>query len=124
MSCMGIEDVIQQTREELTVKRVFGDPYEKDGTTVIPAAAVLGGAGGGAGQDREGQRGSGSGFGLMARPVGAFIIRNGDVTWRPAYDATLVALVGEIVVLTAVLAVRAVVRARSKARKRASRGSG
>jgi uncharacterized spore protein YtfJ len=120
---MGVEDVIGQARDALTVKRVFGEPYERDGTTVIPAAAVRGGAGGGGGQDPEGVGGSGSGFGLSARPVGAFILREGEVTWRPAYDATRVALVGEIVVLVVVLSLRGMVRARAKARRKARRGA-
>jgi hypothetical protein len=73
---MDVQDVIAQARDTLTVKRVFGEPYEKDGVTVIPAARVQGGAGGGSGEDPQGQgKGSGSGFGMTARPVGAFIIR-------------------------------------------------
>ena len=35
---MEVNDVISQARDTLTVKRVFGDPYEKNGVTVIPAA--------------------------------------------------------------------------------------
>ena len=48
---MEIQDVIAQARDTLTVKRVFGEPYEKDGVTIIPAARVQGGAGGGSGED-------------------------------------------------------------------------
>jgi hypothetical protein len=29
------------------VRRVYGDPYERNGVTLIPAAQVAGGAGGG-----------------------------------------------------------------------------
>ena len=64
---MEVQDVIAQARDAITVKRVFGEPYEKDGVTVIPAAKVQGGAGGGGGEDPEGQaKGSGSGFGVSA----------------------------------------------------------
>ena len=67
---MEVSDVITQARDTLTVKRVFGDPYEKNGLTVIPAAKVQGGAGGGDGEGPEGQgKGSGSGFG--GRRIGA-----------------------------------------------------
>ena len=52
---MEVNDVITQARDTLTVKRVFGDPYEKNGVTVIPAARVQGGAGGGGGEGPEGQ---------------------------------------------------------------------
>jgi uncharacterized spore protein YtfJ len=48
---MEVHDVIAQARDALTVKRVFGEPYEKDGVTVIPAARVQGGAGAGGGED-------------------------------------------------------------------------
>ena len=49
---MEVQDVIAQARDVLTVKRVFGEPYEKDGVTVIPVARVGGGAGGGGGEAR------------------------------------------------------------------------
>jgi hypothetical protein len=39
---MEVQDVIGQARDALTIKRVFGEPYEKDGVTVIPAARVQG----------------------------------------------------------------------------------
>jgi uncharacterized spore protein YtfJ len=69
---MEVQEVLAQARDGMSVKRVFGEPYEKNGVTVIPAARVQGGAGGGGGEGPEGQgRGSGSGFGLAARPVGA-----------------------------------------------------
>jgi uncharacterized spore protein YtfJ len=76
------------TRDALTVKRVYGDPVERDGVTVIPAAAVRGGAGGGG--DNEGN--GGGGFGIAARPIGAYVIQNGRVRWRPAVDVNRVLL--------------------------------
>jgi len=115
---MSVQEVTAQARDALTVKRVYGEPYEKDGTIVIPAASIRGGAGGGGGADSEGVGGSGGGFGITARPVGAFVLRNGEVAWRPAYDATRVAILGEVVVLVAFLALRGMVKARAKARKR------
>jgi uncharacterized spore protein YtfJ len=114
---MDVQDVIAQARDTLTVKRVFGEPYEKDGVTVIPAARVQGGAGGGSGEDPDRQgKGSGSGFGLTARPVGAFIIRDGDLSWRPAVDVNRIILGGQVVVVVALLTVRAIVKARSRAK--------
>lgn len=77
-------------RDAITVRRVFGDPIERDGILVIPAAAVRGGGGGGGGNGTqptgEVGEGSGFGFGLDARPVGAFVVDNGDVRWEPAVD--------------------------------------
>jgi uncharacterized spore protein YtfJ len=52
---MEVRDVVGQARDALTVKRVFGEPYEKDGVTIIPAARVQGGAGTGSGEDPQGQ---------------------------------------------------------------------
>ena len=49
---MDVHEVLNHARDAMTVKRVFGDPYEKDGVTVIPVANVMGGAGAG-GRDRR-----------------------------------------------------------------------
>ena len=87
---MKILDTISQTRDAMTVKRVFGDAYEKDGLTIIPAAFVAGGGGGG-GDD---QGNGGGGFGMVAFPVGAYVIKNGDVSWRPALNVNLLVLAG------------------------------
>jgi hypothetical protein len=62
-------------------------------------------------------KGSGSGFGLSARPVGAFIIRDGRVSWQPAVDVNRIVLEGQIVAVVALLTVRAIVKARARARK-------
>jgi uncharacterized spore protein YtfJ len=114
---MQVQDVIDQARDTMTVKRVFGEPYEKDGVTVIPAAKVQGGAGGGGGEDPEGQaKGSGSGFGVSARPVGAFVIRGGEMTWRPALDLNRVILGGQVVAVVLLLTIRSILKRRAKAR--------
>jgi uncharacterized spore protein YtfJ len=94
-----IEETIAKAREAITVKRVYGDAYERDGVTVIPAAAVGGGGGGGGGQDSEGGSGRGLGFGVAARPVGAYVIADGNVRWEPAFDATRI--VGQVLAFLA-----------------------
>lgn len=112
---MEVQEVIAQTRDALTVKRVFGEPYEKDGVTVIPAARVRGGAGGGGGEGPQGEgKGSGSGFGLDARPVGAFVIHGDQMTWRPAVDVNRIILGGQIVAIVALLTIRAIAKARAR----------
>ena len=35
---MQTDTIIDQARESLGSKRIFGEPYEKNGVTVIPAA--------------------------------------------------------------------------------------
>jgi uncharacterized spore protein YtfJ len=114
---MDPNELMQQTRDALTVKRVFGDPIERDGVTVIPAAAIRGGAGGGRGEGgmpESGGTGSGSGggFGIAAKPAGVYVIDAGRVRWQPAVDVNRVILGGQIVVIVLLLTLRAVLRRR------------
>jgi uncharacterized spore protein YtfJ len=102
---MEYPEAISKAHDAITAKRVYGDPYERDGMTLIPAAAVGGGGGGGGGQDAEGQRGSGAGFGVGGRPVGAYVISNGTVRWEPAIDVTQVILRAQLAALIFLLAV-------------------
>jgi uncharacterized spore protein YtfJ len=115
---MEVQETLAQARDAMTVKRVFGEPYEKNGVTVIPAARVQGGAGGGGGEGSEGQgKGSGSGFGLAARPVGAYLIRGDEVTWRPAVDLNRIVVGAQVVAIVALLTIRTMVKARTKAKR-------
>lgn len=96
---MDSENAVNRARDAITVRRVFGEPYERDGATVIPAAAIAGAAGGGGGEDPEtGQQGGGSGFGIRARPIGAYVIEDGRVRWEPARDPTRVILGAQLLV--------------------------
>jgi uncharacterized spore protein YtfJ len=117
---MDVKEAVEGARDAMTVKRVFGEPYERDGVTIIPAAAVRGGAGGGSGEGTgpqgEGGRGGGSGFGLSARPVGAYVLREGAWEWQPAVDVTRVILGAQLVVVVAWLVLRSISRARARAR--------
>jgi len=78
--------------------------------TVVPAAVVSGGGGGGRGEQEGGQRGDGGGFGLHARPVGAYVIRGDEVSWEPAMDLNRTILVGQIVAVAALLVAGSVAR--------------
>ena len=114
---MEVRDVIEQAPDDLTVKRMFGEPYERNGVKVIPVARVQGGAGGGGGEGHGGQgKGSGSGFGMSARPVGVFLIRGSDMTWRPAVDVNRIVLGGQSMAIVALLTIRAIVKAQAKTR--------
>jgi uncharacterized spore protein YtfJ len=107
---MNALEAVQQARDAITVRRVYGDPYQEGSVTVIPAAHVMGGGGGGG--DTLGN--GGTGFGLSARPVGAFVIRDGDVQWRPALDLNRVIFMGQIVGIVALLTLRSVAKAFAK----------
>jgi uncharacterized spore protein YtfJ len=100
--------------DAVTVKRVFGEPYERDGVTIIPAALVLGGGGGGGGESPGEGGGSGGGFGVVARPAGAYVIKEGRVTWTPAVDVNRIVIGCQIVALVAILSRRSVKKARAK----------
>ena len=92
--------VLQQAEEAMTARRVFGDPVQVDGVTVLPVATV--GGGGGGGQKGEHSNDSGVGFGLGVQPAGVFVIRDGDAKWRPALNLNRVILGGQIVGLAAI----------------------
>ncbi len=84
--------------------------------TLIPAASVRGGGGGGEAEPAEGQQGgSGGGFGVWARPVGAYKIEGDEVTWVPAADTTSVIIVSELVLMVALLVIRSILRVRRAA---------
>ena len=109
---MNALETINQARDALTAKRVYGEPYQLDGVTVIPAAVVMGV--GGAGGDTLGN--GGGGFGLLARPVGAWVIKDGDATWRPAIDVNRAILMGQVVAIVMFLSLRSIVKAWAKRR--------
>lgn len=80
-------------------KNVFGEPVTQGDVTVLPVAWVVGGGGAGGGEaasppgdqssaEEPPGSGGGLGFGIIARPVGAYEIRDGEVRWRPAIDVT------------------------------------
>jgi uncharacterized spore protein YtfJ len=113
---MDVKDILSQAEDAMNVKRVFGEPIEKDGATIIPVAKV--GGGGGGGGSEEGNKGFGAGFGLSATPAGVYVIRDGRVGWRPAVDVNRVIMGGQIVAIVFLLTIRAFIKARARARFR------
>ncbi len=91
---MNALETINQARDALTVKRVYGEPYQLDGVTVIPAAVVS----------------------LSARPAGAWVIKDGDATWRPAIDVNRAILMGQLVAIVMFLSVRSIFKAWARRR--------
>lgn len=112
---VDVRETIEQAKDVVTVRRVFGEPLDKDGVTVIPAARVQGAAGGGSGEGPNGQgAGTGGGFGVNARPAGAFVIKGEDVRWQPAVDVNKIILGAQVIAAAALLLAISVVRARAK----------
>jgi len=98
---MHADDLFRRIGDALGVRRVFGEPVERDGVTVIPVAMVAGGGGGGAGLpgtpgDGSGD-GFGGGFGGWSRGIGVFTVRDGEVRFVPATDRTLLLVVALLV---------------------------
>jgi uncharacterized spore protein YtfJ len=102
----NVDEMFAGARDAITVKRVYGDPIESEGVTLVPAAKVGGGGGGGGDSEHNG----GGGFGLGARPVGAYVIKDGDVKWQPAVDVNRIVALG--FVLGLVFALKAPTRRR------------
>jgi uncharacterized spore protein YtfJ len=98
---------LDAVKDVMTVQRVFGEPTQVDGVTVVPVAVVRGGGGGGGGggstpDQKEQGEGAGIGFGVNARPVGVFAVKDGTVTWQPAVDVTRIVLGSQLVALAAI----------------------
>ena len=110
---MDVQELIAEARDAMTAQRVYGDPYERGGVTVIPAAVVRGGSGGGSGRSDEGE-GGGGGFGLAARPVGAWVITDEGASWKPSPDVNRLALGGQVVGLVAVIFLGRILLARAR----------
>jgi len=117
MELERLHTTLAAARDAITVKRVYGDPIERDGTLIIPAAAVRGGGGGGGGTgngpDGSGD-GQGLGFGMDARPVGAFVVRDGDVRWEPAIDRNRQIAIAGVVATVGLLTVWSLLRRRRR----------
>ena len=109
---MRVTEIFSEAKSAMRASEVFGTPYEKNGLTIIPAARISGGAGGG-GDQHEAQAGGG-GFGVLSRPVGAFVIKGDEVTWQPALDLNRVILTGQVVAVVALLTLRAIIKALAK----------
>lgn len=113
---------IEAAGDALHVRRVFGEAYEHDGAFLVPVAKVIGGGGmgygtgipTGTGGDPEGGTGGGGGFGVRAKPVGVYQIRDGQVTWQPAMDLTRVILGGQALGAVTVLALAWALRRRRR----------
>jgi hypothetical protein len=94
-----------------SARRVYGEPFEKNGLTVIPAATVTGVGVRGTSDEGNGAAGDGSvessggGFALTARPSGAWVLQEGTATWKPAVDVNRIVFGGQILALVGIVVV-------------------
>lgn len=93
--------LIEKIQEKFTAQIVYGDPIEKDGTVLLPAAWVAGGGGGGSEPgDEPGSERGGGGFGLFARPAGSWVVTAEGAKWVPAVDLTVIIVVSGMVAIS------------------------
>ena len=85
---MTPDDILTRVGDQLGIRRVFGEPIERDGITLVPVAVAIGGGGGGTAPEDQG---TGGGFGGIVRGIGAYSISNGQVRFIPAIDTTALA---------------------------------
>jgi uncharacterized spore protein YtfJ len=108
---------LDAVKDVMTVQRVFGEPTQVDGVTVVPVAIVRGGAGGGGGggtapnENQQGE-GAGVGFGVNTRALG--VLRDGNVSWQPAVDVTRIVVGSQLVALAAIVVIGSVLRHRHR----------
>jgi uncharacterized spore protein YtfJ len=112
---MNVADVLVKAREAMTVRTAFGEPIVQGDVVVLPAAKIRGGAGGGGSEDADG--GGGGGFGVTTTPIGAFVIKDGEVRWRPAVDINKIVMGGQLVAIVALLSLRSIMKARARRRR-------
>jgi uncharacterized spore protein YtfJ len=115
----SVLDTLTQAVDAGGAGRVFGTPITQGDVIMLPVARISGGGGGGGGAapaDHNGkgtQEGSGGGFGTSARGLGVIVLKDGQVTWRPAVDVNRIVLGGQIVAIVALLVARSVLKSRS-----------
>ncbi|MGH3368357.1 MAG: hypothetical protein ACRDOY_14275 [Nocardioidaceae bacterium] len=108
---MDTSATVADLADRLRENQVFGPIVERDGVTLLPVAEVRGGGGVGTG-GKEGEDGSGGGFGLSAKPAGAWVISAGRVSWQPAVDVNRAILGGQVVGIVALLLLGRLLRRR------------
>ena len=99
-----VERIAEKLGSAANVTRIFGEPVERNGITVIPVSKAMYGFGGGAGT-KAGEEGSGGGGGLMLTPVGYIEIREGKTRFKtirnPQTLLRIIAVSGLFTLLTA-----------------------
>jgi len=92
-----VERIADIIHVNANAKQVFGEPVERDGTTIIPVARVQWGFGGG-GLGRGAVERGGGGGGVRATAIGYIELRDGKSEFRAIHDS------GGIAALAAVAA--------------------
>lgn len=105
----NLQEITARLGEVIGSSKVFGEPIQQGGVTVIPVFRVSGGGGAG-GSDEGVKQGFGGGLRVTSRPVGVYVLREGRVSWKPSVDVNQAVLAGSAVVVAALALVRLLVR--------------
>ena len=89
---LDVKAVFDRVGQNLNVVRAFGTPVERDDTLVIPVAFVAGG--GGTGRQPEPKAIDSAGIGGVVYPIGVYVVRRGEVRFKPSLDANLFTVLG------------------------------
>ena len=104
-------DIAARLGEVIGASKVFGEPIERGNVTIVPVFRVSGAGGSGGGSDRDGGgQGFGGGLRCGSRPVGAYVLEPGSVSWKPAVDVNQAIIAGAAVAITALATIRALIR--------------
>jgi uncharacterized spore protein YtfJ len=76
-----VERLAEKLSAAASVAKIYGEPIDRDGTTIIPVAKVRYGFGGG-GRGTRDEVGSGGGGGVQVTPYGYIEIKNGSSEFR------------------------------------------
>jgi uncharacterized spore protein YtfJ len=118
-----VKDLLKRLREFYTVERIYGEPLEIKGRTIIPVARInaVGGGGGGGGEsggsdgtEKDSGFGMGFSFGGTARPIGMMVVEDEKTTWIPITD-------NEKIILKSVATVASLVKVLSRVYSRKAR---
>jgi uncharacterized spore protein YtfJ len=116
---MALREFVGGMNEGSTVRRVFGDPIEKDGVLIVPVATLGGGVGGGQGPAAKAAGAAaeepapvswGGGGMWSAKPAGVYVLKNGEVSWIPAVDQNRTIILGVLTGIASLLVLRSIVR--------------
>src|SRR6058998_1419058 len=80
-----VERIAETIQLHANAKQLYGEPVERDGTTIIPVARVQWGFGGGGLGHGAAERGGGGG-GARATAIGYIELRDGQSEFRPIRD--------------------------------------
>jgi uncharacterized spore protein YtfJ len=108
----SIGSVMGSAFERGDVRRVFGEPIVRNGTTIVPIADVGSafgfGSGSGSESGKEGEGGGGGGR-VTGKPVGYLEISEAGTAFRPVYDFTRL---GSLAILAATFLLWMLIRKR------------